>query len=34
MMGIRAASLRDIIRRAIKKIVRKYLADMGLLLEE
>jgi predicted DNA binding protein len=34
MMGIRATSLRDIIRRAIKKIIRKYLADMGFLLEE
>ena len=34
MMGIRATSLRDIIRRAIKKIVRKYLANMGFLLEE
>ncbi|MDT7887685.1 MAG: helix-turn-helix domain-containing protein [Desulfurococcales archaeon] len=34
IMGIRATSLRDIIRRAIKKIVKRYLADIGLLLEE
>lgn len=33
IMGIRTTSLRDIIRRALKKVVRKYLTDMGLLLE-
>lgn len=30
IMGIRATSLRDIIRRALKKVVRKYLSDMGI----
>jgi len=34
MMGIRATSLRDILRRALKKIVRKYLIDMGFLVDQ
>ncbi|PWV37648.1 MAG: hypothetical protein DJ555_01150 [Desulfurococcaceae archaeon] len=33
IMGIRTTSLRDIVRRALKKIVRKYLTDMGILQE-
>lgn len=34
IMGIRATSLRDIIRRAIKKIVKKYLSDLGIIVEQ
>ncbi len=34
MMGIRATSLRDIIRRALKKVVRKYLSDLGIITEQ
>lgn len=30
-LGVKATSLRDVIRRALKKIVRKYLSDLGIL---